>query len=131
MKQEDHPKPYIYLKGIGFQTLQSILDFIYQGEVSVAQENLKAFLAVTAELKIKGLVNKDGSKIGNGATNTKEVYDVETITEKENDNIGVFVPPTSQTDILAGITRRGRAKKVNHWRQQRKGDYRNAAQNIS
>jgi len=123
LRQEDHPKPYIYLKGIGFHTLQSILDFIYQGEVSIAQEQLEAFLAVTAELKIKGLVNKDGSKIGNSASNNKSLSDVDPLTTKTGEEISgmfvapksptdMFVAPKSPTDILAPITRRGMAKKI-------------------
>ena len=45
----------MYLKGVQHTDLNHILDFIYYGEVSIAQENLNAFLAVAEELKIKGL----------------------------------------------------------------------------
>jgi len=55
-----HPHPYIYLRGVSFCDLSSVLDFMYHGEVNVAQEDLNSFLAVAEELQIKGLTNKDG-----------------------------------------------------------------------
>ena len=53
-----HPNPLIYLKGISAQDLKYALDFIYHGEVSVAQEELDKFLEVAEALKIKGLVQR-------------------------------------------------------------------------
>ena len=42
-----------------------MLDFVYRGEVTVAQEDLGSFLAVGADLRIKGLTEKNG---GGGAS---------------------------------------------------------------
>jgi len=56
-----HPNPYIYLRGVTYNDLNSILDFIYNGEVNVAQEELNSFLAVAEELQIKGLTNRDSN----------------------------------------------------------------------
>ena len=50
-----HSIPYIYLHGVTYNNLESILDFIYNGEVDIAQEDLSKFLAVARELQIKGL----------------------------------------------------------------------------
>ena len=55
-----HPNPFIYLRGVTFSDLSSVLDFMYHGEVNVAQEDLNSFLSVAEELQIKGLTNKDG-----------------------------------------------------------------------
>ena len=60
-----HPNPYIYLRGVTYSDLTSILDFIYNGEVNVAQEDLNSFLAVAEELQIKGLTNRDNSTSNN------------------------------------------------------------------
>merc|ERR1712110_1336438 len=46
---------------MGYNDLNSILDFIYNGEVNVAQEELNSFLAVAEELQIKGLTNRDSN----------------------------------------------------------------------
>lgn len=49
----------IYLRGVRYSELSSILDFVYQGEVHVHQDGLDAFLAVANDLQIKGLIKKD------------------------------------------------------------------------
>jgi len=55
LKQNPHQHPLLYLKGMGFTDLQAVLDFMYHGEVNVAQEELNSFLAVAEELQVKGL----------------------------------------------------------------------------
>merc|ERR1712098_97460 len=45
----------IYLKGIRSSALEPILDFLYHGEVSIAQEEIKDFLELGKELEIKAL----------------------------------------------------------------------------
>ena len=44
----------IYLKGIDSVQLEYILDFLYNGEASVGQEELKEFLETGEELQVKG-----------------------------------------------------------------------------
>ena len=55
LTQNKHPHPLIYIRGIKAGILTSILDFIYNGEVSIYQEDLNDFLAVAEEMEIKGL----------------------------------------------------------------------------
>jgi len=55
LKNNPHSHPLLYLKGVRFSDLQSVLNFMYHGEVNVAQEDLNSFLAVAEELKVKGL----------------------------------------------------------------------------
>ena len=43
------------MKGIKFEDLQAMVDFLYRGEANVFQENLESFLAIAEELKLKGL----------------------------------------------------------------------------
>jgi len=52
-----HPQQHtlLYLKGVKYSDLQAVITFMYHGEVNVAQEDLSSFLAVAADLKIKGL----------------------------------------------------------------------------
>lgn len=54
--------PVIYLRGITARDLRNILDFMYNGEVNVAQQDLDAFLAVAEDLKIKGLTQLDDAR---------------------------------------------------------------------
>ncbi len=53
--------PLLYLRGVRHRDLERILDFMYQGEVYVAQAELKEFLTVAEELQVKGLTQEDSS----------------------------------------------------------------------
>ena len=55
----DHSKPMIYLNGVDYKVLNNILDYIYEGEVQLYQEDLDSFLNVAQKLKIKGLEVKE------------------------------------------------------------------------
>ena len=44
----------LYLKGVTYRDMQSVLNFMYHGEVNVAQDDLNSFLAVAEELRVKG-----------------------------------------------------------------------------
>jgi len=48
----------LYLRGVHSVDMQAVLDFMYHGEVSVAQEELNSFLSVAEDLKVKGLTQK-------------------------------------------------------------------------
>jgi len=64
LKKNAHQHPLLYLKGVKFRDLQAVLNFMYHGEVNVAQEELNSFLAVAEDLKVKGLTqnNQSGPK---------------------------------------------------------------------
>jgi len=55
LRRNQHAHPLLYLKGVKFSDLTSVLQFMYHGEVNVAQEDLNSFLAVAEELRVKGL----------------------------------------------------------------------------
>jgi len=55
LRRNPHQHPLLYLKGVKYQELLSVLNFMYMGEVNVAQEELNSFLAVAEELRVKGL----------------------------------------------------------------------------
>jgi len=62
LKQNPHQHPLLYLKGVEFNNLQSVLNFMYHGEVNVAQEELNSFLSVAEDLQIKGLTQNNSSE---------------------------------------------------------------------
>ena len=47
--------PLIYMKGVKFEDLSAIIDFLYLGEANVFQESLDSFLGIAEELKLRGL----------------------------------------------------------------------------
>ena len=55
LRQKSHPNLLLYMRGIKDDQLSAVLDFIYQGQTSVAQDDLEDFLKVAEELQIKGL----------------------------------------------------------------------------
>jgi len=70
LRRNPHQHPLLYLKGVKYTDLQSVLNFMYHGEVNVAQEELNSFLAVAEDLRVKGLTqNQSGS-----SSRTKETY---------------------------------------------------------
>jgi len=83
LRRNSHPNPLLYLKGVRFSDLQSVLNFMYNGEVNVAQEELNSFLAVAEELKVKGLTqNQAGgeekrSKSPSGFKSAQRIVDRE------------------------------------------------------
>jgi len=64
LRRNPHQHPLLYLKGVNCVDIESILNFMYHGEVSIAQEQLNSFLAVAEDLQVKGLTqnNKDCDK---------------------------------------------------------------------
>ena len=51
-----HPHPIIFMRGVMSEDLLAIVDFLYFGEANVKKESLDSFLALAAELKVKGLL---------------------------------------------------------------------------
>merc|ERR1712142_1365011 len=54
-----HEHPLLYLKGILAKDMEALLNFMYHGEVNVAQDGLNSFLQVAEDLKIKGLTQNN------------------------------------------------------------------------
>ena len=46
---------YIFLKGVNGAQLEQITDFLYYGEASVSQDEIKQFIDIAKLLQIKGL----------------------------------------------------------------------------
>lgn len=60
LRRNPHQHPLLYLKGIKYRELVSILSFMYMGEVNVAQDELNVFLSVAEDLQVKGLTQNSG-----------------------------------------------------------------------
>ena len=62
----------IYLNGVEFKQLNHILDYIYEGEVQLYQEDLDNFLGVAQKLKINGLIEGKEMKESNYSQDVNE-----------------------------------------------------------
>ena len=54
-KGNKHQHPLLYMRGVKYEDLQAMMDFLYHGEANVNQERLDSFLVLAEELKLKGL----------------------------------------------------------------------------
>jgi len=59
--KNSHPHPLIYLKGVRFCDLTSLLDFMYCGEVNIQQKDLDYLLSAAEDLQVQGLT-ENGSE---------------------------------------------------------------------
>ena len=68
LRRNPHQHPLLYLRGVKYKELENVLNFMYQGEVNVAQEDLNTFLSVAEELQVKGLTQGNS---GSGQQSSK------------------------------------------------------------
>ena len=55
LRDNQHPHPLLYMRGIKGEHLTALVDFMYHGEANILQEDLDEFLVVAKELELKGL----------------------------------------------------------------------------
>ncbi|TMW54283.1 hypothetical protein DOY81_000638 [Sarcophaga bullata] len=60
--ENPHPHPVIIFKFIKYEDLNSIIEFMYQGEVNVQQEALQSFLQTAELLAVQGLTAEEKEK---------------------------------------------------------------------
>lgn len=65
LRRNPHQHPLLYLGGVKFSNLQSVLMFMYHGEVNIAQQSLNSFLAVAENLQVKGLTQRETTNTNN------------------------------------------------------------------
>merc|ERR1712133_92555 len=78
-----HQHPLLCLDGLSSNDLTNVLDYIYNGEVQIFQEDLDRFLAIAQKLKLEGL-------LGGADQSKEETYHVGGKNEKEEDTIYEF-----------------------------------------
>ena len=55
-KKSKHQHPYLCLDGISALDIENVLDYVYNGEVNIFQEQLDNFLNLAQRLKLQGLL---------------------------------------------------------------------------
>jgi hypothetical protein len=86
LQRNPHPHPLIYIKGVEYKEIENIPNFMYLGEVSLAQDDLSSFLAVASDLKVKGLSKKIQTEKNamKAKESVKKVTEVESAKEDVN-----------------------------------------------
>eukprot|EP00092_Neocalanus_flemingeri_P091380 GFUD01115845.1.p1 GENE.GFUD01115845.1~~GFUD01115845.1.p1 ORF type:complete len:338 (+),score=57.29 GFUD01115845.1:96-1109(+) len=73
LKRNRHEHPLLYLKGVKYIDLMSVLNFMYHGEVNVAQDELNSFLAIAEDLKVKGLTQNKSDNVPKQKQEIREI----------------------------------------------------------
>ena len=74
-KQNRHSHPLLCLQGVTSEDMNNILDYMYNGEVQIYQDNLDRFLTVAQRLELNGLIGNDqNEKYFEEKTNHVEQY---------------------------------------------------------
>ena len=67
LSNQSDKQAFIFLKDVKFADLKALVDYMYKGEVNVAQDQLASFLQTAEALDIKGLAYKDDGSSGEQA----------------------------------------------------------------
>ena len=63
--------PVLCLEGMSYQDLQNVLDYVYNGELRIYQEDIDRFLTVAQRLRLEGLIGQDDTTDNSGFEETK------------------------------------------------------------
>jgi len=86
-----HQYPVIYLRGIKYQDLQLIVQFIYLGQIKISQEDLQDFIDVSTDLEITGIADVKQNnvtevlEVESENIEIKHSFNLETINHKSDD----------------------------------------------
>ena len=83
LRKTSHSNPLIYLPGIQSNKLNYVMDYIYNGEVQLFQDDLETFLEVAKKLKIDGLIGDN--QTSDQEENTKQDVEEKSFVVKEED----------------------------------------------
>ena len=69
LKKMEHPYPLIYMRGIKYEVLLALIDFLYLGETTILDGSLEPFLALAEELKLTWSIEKEENVAGEAFSN--------------------------------------------------------------
>ena len=103
LRKAQHSSPMIYLSGVSSKDLSAVMDYIYQGEVQLFQEELDNFLETAQKLKIDGLIGSSDAE-----TDSKEQMFVDEKIEAvdcfEDNNIIAANPRTPRVNPVKTLS---------------------------
>ena len=100
--KSSHPHPLLYMKGVRFTDLESVLDFMYHGEVNIAQDDLNNFLAVAEDLRVKGLTQNTGGSHTTSSSKPPHIEPASSSRPKLPDRV-VTRPAASEDDDIQEV----------------------------
>ena len=92
LKNTRNSNPFLCLEGVNSKELNFALDYIYQGEVQIHQDQLERFLDIAQRFKLEGLMEQ---KCGNEKTEYKHKLEAEEF--KENGPVWTEIDPQAES----------------------------------
>ena len=111
LRRNRHVHPLILMRRVKSDDLVALLDFLYFGQASVRQENLKEFLRLAEELEVKGL-----SRDNLNSSETAEEKLVQKITIPQLGPSEMMVKPEASIDLRKDLS----LEKIGEFEHQRK-----------
>lgn len=83
---QDNPckHPIVIFRNVKFHDLRALIDFIYQGEVNVMQDQLSSFLATAKFLEVKGLADNNFNSAYDKSTNLESEVNIFHLHQSKN-----------------------------------------------
>ena len=124
LRCNQNPHSLIYLRRVRYRDLQNLLNFMYQGEVNVAKEDLASFLEVAEDLDVRGLSERNAENSDSNQENPEQFTDknipqfkkrnksiidnnfdhfAEDIIDNDNHN---FIPQTKNKNVVSVIEKK-------------------------
>ena len=75
LRSNKHPHPMLCLNGVSSNELSSILDYIYNGEIQIYQEQLDNFLSIAQRFQLEGLMQGEEAASSKSEPNKQFVED--------------------------------------------------------
>ena len=121
LKNTSEKRPLIHITGVKYKHLENLVNFMYKGEVAVAQEDLGNFLSIAKDLQVKGLSGENGkgfnltfqspSKPIN--SNSSHSPKIPRLLEKVNDTDDIIILPNDKLDDFVEVLE-DTSKVINH-----------------
>jgi len=93
-----HQHPLVYLRGVKYSDLLSIIQFIYLGQTQVEQNNFDTFMLTAKELEIKGLITDLNNR--EKKHQTPEIQEKQEPKEQEDWDRSHFQNPTMDDNAI-------------------------------
>ena len=71
LRRNKHPHPLIFMRNVSSQDLLAVLDFSYNGEANLDEQNLESFLTLAEDLKLEGLSGQTLDKVSDDLVHAK------------------------------------------------------------
>jgi len=102
LKQNHHPHPLLFMRGVAEESLEIILEFIYKGEVIIAQDSFNEVMMVAKELKIEGMddIEIEEEKGENNCELPEKVTEQVLSENEENKKEMISPHPSNEIQVL-------------------------------